>query len=336
MSEDDVISFRFGVGRYWKHLFLLNSWKRLLSHILTYVTRKRLARRIAARKRELSDYKYSNAPRVAAIVQFFNKSYNIDMLYRGVIRGGFDEVVILEDGSVDGSIDKWIDRLRQPNHFIIRSNDLYEIITYNRALNFSRAEIVCLLQDDDELPKDDKWVQEALGYFADDPSLLILGGHVAVDILPRQSVSGDDPMNWVFEGDVEEIKGVFRQRHVHLAEGERFKYVQSVVRSPVFIRRQAFLDIGGFDLDYAPFLCDDMDNCLRAWARGYRVGIYRVNVARDIGLGGMRAFNSERLNKQVRINWNKLYDKHGQWIAGPELGSKIKQANDSLTASSRA
>ena len=49
--------------------------------------------------------------------------------------------------------------LDRPNDFLIHSNDLHEIRILDRAIRFARAEIVCLVQDDDLIPRDGAWLE---------------------------------------------------------------------------------------------------------------------------------------------------------------------------------
>jgi GT2 family glycosyltransferase len=136
------------------------------------------------------------------------------------------------------------------------------------------------------------------------------------------------------DGEVESVRGLFAHRSASLPAATAspsgipdFYFTMSAVRAPVFIRREAFLALGGFDLSFAPFLCDDVDNGIRAWKAGRQVGIYAVDFQRDIGLGGMRAFNSKRIERQVRINWEKIYQKHGAAINSGEIAAMVERAN---------
>jgi hypothetical protein len=77
-------------------------------------------------------------------------------------------LIVCEDGSLDGSHEKWMSYLDRPNDFLIHSNDLHEIRILDRAIRFARSDIICLVQDDDLIPRETDWLEAALGHFIRD------------------------------------------------------------------------------------------------------------------------------------------------------------------------
>src|SRR5215211_4957501 len=128
------------------------------------------------RRRRSSASTDQDGPRLAFIVHSFNRIANIEQLIGGLRGLGEHELIVCEDGSLDGSHEKWMSYLDRPNDFLIHSNDLHEIRILDRAIRFARSDIICLVQDDDLIPRETDWLEAALGHFADHPRLAILGG----------------------------------------------------------------------------------------------------------------------------------------------------------------
>jgi hypothetical protein len=104
------------------------------------------------RRRRSSPNDYQDRPWLAFIVHSFNRTSNIEQVVGGVRGLGEHELIVCEDGSLDGSHEKWMSYLDRPADFLIHSNDLHEIRILDRAIRFARSDIVCLVQDDDLIP----------------------------------------------------------------------------------------------------------------------------------------------------------------------------------------
>lgn len=225
-------------------------------------------------------------------------------------------MIVLEDGSSDGSLDRLRRGLRDKNHFIIRSKDLYEVRTYSRGIAFAQGEFVVLLQDDDDFPPDLAWLDRAEEIFRADEELGVLGGLQGVTILPR--LDARQKCNYT----AVDTPG----RLTTTSSGqERFEYVMTVNRAPMFIRREVVRQLG-IDNSFAPDQCDDTDFCLRAWNEGIRVGLFDPLFPRRNAVeGGMRLYNSEGHNAQDLKNWNLVYDRHAAHLDAIALA--VRDAN---------
>jgi hypothetical protein len=69
---------------------------------------------------------------------------------------------------------------------------------------------------------------------------------------------------------------------------------------------------------------------LRAWTRGWQVGLYPAGFhLGEGGEGGMRIWNSEILTHQEHVNWNRVYETYESKFA--EIGKAVNEANASST-----
>ena len=216
---------------------------------------RELIERVKADKarRRAASAQYRDRPTHAFIVHSFNRVSNVDQLVAGLRRAGDHELIVCEDGSLDGSHEKWMSHLDRPNDFLIHSNDLHEIRILDRAIRFARAEIVCLIQDDDLVPRDTGWLDTAFAQFNAYPDLAIIGGFMG---FPN------------FHPDPRNAKPIW-------GPGP-FQFVHHVNIGPYFIRKEHYETLGGWDYTLSlagePGICFDNELCLRAWINGYQVG----------------------------------------------------------------
>jgi len=277
--------------------------------------RKRYGKQFFAQPGRTATLPYNSQPRVTAIIQLFNKRQNIEAIIGALLSSSIEEIIVIDDGSSDGAIKILPRLLAGKNHFIIRSNDLFEVRTYSRTLDFARGEIVALLQDDDLPPSEGSWVEEAVVLFNRYPKLAILGGRDGLELRLR-SVAGSPP--------------ALTYNFVNQRGGQRievpFTFVDIVNRAPMLLRRAAIQGLGGIDNAFAPFQCDDVDLCLRAWKAGLQVGVYPTGFIRDVGVGGMRLFNAERIPAQAKKNWGIIYDRYANDVGDGYFAAQVANA----------
>lgn len=271
-----------------------------------------LIRRIktAKARRRASRLQYRELGSVAFVVHSFNRVSNVGRLFAGLKRLGNHELIVCEDGSRDGSHEKWMSYLHRPNDFMIHSNDLHEIRILDRAIRFARAEIICLIQDDDRIPRESDWLDEALKRFNVHTKLAIIGGFMG-----------------------------FRSFHPDPARAKPlwgpapFQFVHHVNIGPYFIRKEYYEALGGWDYSFSrvgePGICFDNELCLRAWINGYRVGYsfvpfkgppghYSLDGGTVLFSGALRRRN--QLRNQERIF--QMYRRHTQ-----RIDRLVKEAN---------
>ena len=199
--------------------------------------------------RRTSDRLYVERPTLTLVVHSFNRISNLDQLHQGLRSLGPHELVVCDDGSLDGSHQRWLELLDHPNDFLIHSNDLHEIRATDRAIRLANGELVCLVQDDDQIPTDDGWLDEVLAEFSADPALAIVGGFMGFDS---------------FHPDPARARPIWGPG--------RFRFVHHVNIGPYFLRRQRIRAAGWL----GPLLLGTrrardlfrQRACLRAWLEG--------------------------------------------------------------------
>jgi glycosyltransferase involved in cell wall biosynthesis len=312
-----------------------HGWRRVRS---LWDPRARLIRRVAATKRaRQADGPYRDVPGASLILLSFNHRANVDRLVSRLRRTAADELIVCDDGSIDGSERRWLRHLTRPNDFLIRSNDLHEIRTYNRAVGLARGRLVCLLQDDDIPPEDGAWVGQALALFDRHSELGVLGVF--------QGWSLD------FQSDVLRPRQVFGARRSGTkdaaatipfrdpAVGIPFMFVEGVNLGPVWFRRDVFVTLGGFDLAFSgpgePGILLDHDICLRAWLGGWTVALYgSAAFERNVGGQGTLMFGRAARDRNVKRNFERLRETYGPRM--PAIDAMVADANRRLVEGARA
>lgn len=307
-----------------------------LSRFNAFIRNLQLQKKVDEARRLRESLQYNGNPQISIILQFFNKRQNIKKIIERLRLTSAEEIIVIDDGSIDGSYKEWIKYLNRPNDFLLHCNDLFEVRTYDRAIRMAKGEYICLLQDDDIPPPNNDWVEQAIKLFDAFPKLLILGGKGGLDILIPDPVEPNTPPEYKIVGDIAGCPGVNKYRiyedpiYLDPSSGIKFMFTVFVNRAPTFLRRDAFLELGGINQEYAPFQCDDVDACIRAWLAGYQVGFYPCPFLRDVGRGGMRAFNSKIVPQQAATNWQKIYSAYSQYITNGDLQSCANSANKAL------
>jgi len=275
--------------------------------------------------------KYNPEPLVSFVIQTHNKSRNVLKFVEKLRQFKNAEIIVIDDGSVIKESMLLLENLIHANEFILRANDLYEVITYDRAIYLSRGKYVALLQDDDDFD-DLKWVDDAIKYFEKFGDLAFLGGRAGMDMLPFEKTSDKLRGAYDLEGGYGQRKNSFKYKFIgDDTESVDFKFVQLVIRAPMWVNRQLFIDkIKHIDQSFAPFQWDDAEVCLRAYSLGLKVGWYRTNFHLGAGgEGGMRIWNTALSHRQDEVNAQKVYDLYENKFE--EFQSIIDKANDNLS-----
>lgn len=229
---------------------------------------------------------YNNAPEVSIILESHNKSLQIMHVVEKLRQYPSAEIIVIDDGSDAEHTQRLAAGLTGGSEFLIRANDLYENVMYNKTIRFANADYVALLQDDDDFDNLD-WITEAVNLMKANPSMVILGGCEGVDV--------------TFEDD----KGYAHGKHYD--HPDHFCFVPTVNRAPMWINKPLFTQhLHDIDFNYAPFQMDDYELCLRAWLCGLQVGWYDARF-HSLSVGGMRLWNNAFTQEQMARNGAQLY-----------------------------
>ncbi len=246
---------------------------------------------------------YNNTPLVSAIIQSHNKSLQVIHVIRKLRAFHSIEIIVIDDGSDLSHTQALAKELTGGNEFLIRANDLYENVTYNKTIRFASGKYIALLQDDDDFDSLN-WLEEATTLFGKYPRMAILGGKDGLDI--------------VFEEDKQLAHG---GKYEHDA---KFSFVPAVNRAPMWINKDLFIEkLQHIDFNFAPFQFDDYELCARAWVNGLQVGRYDAPF-KSLSVGGMRLWNNAFTKEQYHRNGRQLYDLYHDKI--DEIRLKVKES----------
>jgi GT2 family glycosyltransferase len=261
--------------------------------------------------KDWADRGYLNTPDVSFVIQSHNKSAEVIHLANKLAHYPNSETIVIDDGSNFFHSKHLLKNLKKGNQIILRTNDLYEVVTYNRAIKLAHGKIVVLLQDDDDF-ESLEWVNKALSLFEKYPKMCILGGRSGLRYYPSPTDSSD----FVKCDNVADTKNPVSD----------FLFVQVINRAPMFIRRDVFIEnLKYIDFNYAPFQYDDVELCLRAWTTGWQVGWYSA-CFKSLSQGGMRIWNKKLTQEQTKKNITKIYDTYGTQLA--EINKLVDKANN--------
>lgn len=237
------------------------------------------------------DKGYRNEPTVTFIIQSHNKSLQVCHVLPKLRQYGDAEIIVIDDGSDKEHTERLVAALTGANEFLLRANDLFENVTYDKAIRLANGKYIALMQDDDDFDGTN-WVERAVRLFEEHPQMAILGGKDGLEI------AFEEDRQWAHGGPSQ-------------AEGD-FCYVTSVNRAPMWINKTLYdQHLHHIDFRFAPFQFDDYELCARTWLSGLQVGWYDAGF-RSLTAGGMRLWNTAFTNEQAERNGKLLY----QLLAG--------------------
>lgn len=239
-------------------------------------------------------------PLVTFLIQSHDKSLQVCHVLPKLRNFPNSEIVVIDDGSALEHTVRLTKALTGANEFLVRANDLYENITYDKCLRFCNGRYVALLQDDDDFADGIQWAETAVRLFRTHPDMAILGGFDGRKVHFIRKENGEKTYlseSMVLDADSKPKAGT-----------PDFRFVMTVNRAPMWVDRKLFMQhLHHIDYSFSPFQSDDYELCLRAWTKGLKVGWYDAHFT-SLAAGGMRLWNNAFTKEMTARNAPRLYD----------------------------
>lgn len=177
------------------------------------------------------------------------------------LKGVIDyEVIIVDDGSTDGTRE-FLKTLKTAPYRILLNEDKGNFaINNNRAVAIARGDVLCLLNNDTELPSG--WLQPMLNGLDLYPDAGFIGNVQKVPATDRY-----DHFGVVFPPWLTPIHYGQHLKQRPVLKGAYSRWA-AVTAACVLIKKEVFLSVGGFNESYVNG-CEDMDLCIRLHQKGH-------------------------------------------------------------------
>lgn len=219
---------------------------------------------------------------------------------------GGAEIWVADDGSSDGSV-PWL-RSRYPDAKILelKTNRGYGEAC-NAGVRQARHGIVFLVNNDMELTP--ATLGEAVKWF-EDPT--VFGVRLGI----QMQITREKPIDMgAFTLGLRVRRGMLELPMLRVPEPRKNWDCAALSGGACALRRELFLEWGGYDSLFSPAYWEDVDLSLRAWRRGCRVVFEPKAVCFHQGTGTMRRiYSEEKLRGFSERNRYFLAWKHGEGV----------------------
>ncbi len=220
------------------------------------------------------------------------------------------ELLVVDDGSTDGSVEllrRWRDSGRFADMRVIEREPSGVVETLNAGLEAARGELVVQL-DGDASVETPGWLDRMVAFFATDPKVGVVTGKIVFDWGQMHTCGVDmvGPEGFHDRGArITEPAGrrtdhqrVQRLREEDCPVCDPIAEVDGGIGCCMMYRREAALELGGYDLNWSPVWFDDLDLTMGMRREGLKV--FYLPEVRVIHHVGKRSGGAARARTRVR------------------------------------
>ncbi len=225
-------------------------------------------------------------PKVSVVLPIFNKERTVQpllqLLDRSLSAYSNVDLHLILDGCVDGTEGHVREFCAADHNYSIRLSvtpDVFEVKSNNIGLREAAGAYGVILQDDNWVHATD-FLFEAVTFMEKNRTAAVLGGLAGINVYPRGTSSLSGPGELVMEDWITYWR---QDERADPSLRDCVFAVDTCIRGPLILRKE-FLEAHGYlDEAYAPLCQDDLDLCMRAAARGFKVYCMLVDVVNDSG-----------------------------------------------------
>lgn len=230
-------------------------------------------------------------PKVSVMVLNYNGKEHIEECLHSLKGQSYTdyEIVLVDNGSTDGSLE-YVKENFPPVHVVPLDRNYGFAEGNNRGVVHARGDLLAFLNNDTRVEK--QWLSELVNAVESDPKIGICGSKMLMYYRPKFINSAGQVFSYV--------SGYFWNRgeyELDSGQYEETEEVVSVCAGAMMVRKDVFLELGGFDpAFYANY--EDIDICLKVWISGRKVLYVPSSVVyHKVGASFRKIDNSEECGR---------------------------------------
>jgi len=220
----------------------------------------------------------------------------VDSLRRTVPPGLAHEIILVDDGSTDGTRE-WLQSLGPPFRVILNERNLGYAGANNRGAAAATGRLLVLLNSDLVLPP--RWLEPMLAAHRHLGHRAGLVGNLQRDA----RTDAVDHSGLFINLQIKPEHDRTLPLRALLPHPWSVRKVAAVTGACVLVERVRYLELGGFDEGFRNG-CEDVDLCLRARSRGWINAVALRSVVRHhVSASPGRKLNDERNTRRLALRW---------------------------------